>query len=201
MCTQSTQFLNSLKSTFFPGSTNSSDNCLPFKSFEVFAMKIVVYYLLLTKVRNISILGPTDELWFCSFGFMCCFFNLFAAWAAWHSRSSSDIGQWSKYHRESRRCEIHSSLKPSFGINFQSVLVFQRGLKSSFWFLTLVVLLVWWNNNFFPWSKTSFWFSKTWWCFFNNLLFFPWSKIIIFTFQNPTYQLWFEGYGIRDEVF
>jgi hypothetical protein len=47
---------------FLPGSTNSSDNCLPFKSFEVFAMKIVVYYLLLAKLRNISILGPTDEL-------------------------------------------------------------------------------------------------------------------------------------------
>jgi hypothetical protein len=32
-------------------------------------------------------------------------------------------------------------------------------------------------------------------------LFFPWSKIIIFTLQNPTDQLWFEGYRIRDEVF
>lgn len=203
MCTQSTQFLNSLKSTFFPGSTNSSDNCLPFKSFELFAMKIVVYYLLLTKVRNISILGPTDELWFCSFGFMCCFLNLFAAWAAWHSRSSSDIGQWSKYHRESRRCEIHFSLKPSFGINFQSVLVFQRGLKSSFWFFPKPWQCFLFDETtiFFLGQKHHFDFPKPGGASSTIYLFFPWSKIIIFTFQNPTYQLWFEGYGIRDEVF
>ncbi len=143
---------------------------LAIKSFEVFAMKIVVYYLLQTKVRNISILGPTDELWFCSFGFMCCFFNLFAAWAAWHSRSSIDIGQWSKYHRESHRWEIHFSLKPSLGINFQIVLVFQKGLKSSCWF-----------------------FPKPWWCFlFDETIIFSLVKNIILIFQNLAVLLqWF----------